>query len=742
MTTDHDNKAAELRHLIETEGETIEQNTKLNNRRRYEAINEIGDERHEALRTHARSIKEDAIERLPELIEQLRSSVEANGGTVYVAQDEADANRYIEQVADDVDASSLVKSKSMTTEELDLNAHLEDSGVDVFETDLGELVIQVADEEPSHIVGPSLHKSREEIAELFEVEFADEFEEPPQTAEELTQFARDYLAERITEADIGMTGANFMIAESGSIALITNEGNARKVVEETNTHIAVGGVEKIIPTLRDLEPFVELVGRSGTGQPITAYTSILSPPINTPPIDRANTEDDIDADPEREFHLVLIDNGRMDMREDDVLRETLYCVRCSACLNSCANFQHVGGHAFGGETYTGGIATGWEAGVHEQESAAEFNDLCTGCSRCVNQCPVKIDIPWINTAVRDRINRSGDESLTDPIYEGLTPDEEDGGVNLQKRLFGNFGTLAKVGSATAPLSNWLASAGPTRTAMDKLIGVDRRRELPTFQRTTLVDWFDARGGAIERTTAATDREVVLYPDIYTNYIAIERGKAAIRALEALGISVILSEPIESGRAPLSQGMIETARGKASNVHTSLVEHIDAGRDVVVIEPSDLAIFRDEYERLLPEASYERLSEHSYEILEYIYGLLEQEGLDPDTLAGPTETGGDLVAYHSHCQQRTLGLEAHSIAVLERLGYAVETSDVECCGMAGSFGYKSQYYELSMDVGSDLQAQFDEIDADHVVASGTSCTEQIESLIERRPPHVIELVAPQ
>lgn len=736
MTTKHETTEARLRWLIETEGETIRRNTKHINDRRYEAIENIGEDRHEELRTRARAIKEESIERLPELIDKLTTSIEANGGTVYIADDATDANEYIKQVADDVDATSMVKSKSMTTEEIEVNDHLEDVDVDVYETDLGELVIQIADEDPSHIVGPSLHKSREEIAELFDNEF--DFEDPPKTAEDLTKFARDYLADRIGEAEIGMTGANFVVAESGSIALITNEGNARKVVEETNTHIAVGGVEKIIPTLSDLEPFIELVARSGTGQPITAYTSILSPPIDTPVMDERGAAD------EREFHLVLIDNGRLEMREDDVLKETLYCVRCSACLNSCSNFQSVGGHAFGGETYTGGIATGWEAGVHSQESAAEFNDLCTGCSRCVNQCPVKIDIPWINTAVRDRINRTGDESITDPIYQGLLPDEEEEGLDLQKRLFGNFGTLAKLGSATAPVSNLLAKAEPSRVIMEKTVGVDRRRSLPEFQRETLIDWFNARGDpsvASLNTEPETNRKVVLYPDVYTNYIAVERGKAAIRTLEALGVSVTVGESIESGRAPLSQGMIETARGQASDVHASLVEHIDAGRDVVVIEPSDIAIFRNEYERLLPEKSFNRLSENSYEILEYVYGLLHQEGLNNDLLATSNETGKKRIAYHSHCQQRTLGLEAHSVAVLESLGYVVETSDVECCGMAGSFGYKSQYYELSMDVGSNLGAQLEKIECDQVVASGTSCTEQIESLLERRPPHVIELIAP-
>ncbi|GAB3019793.1 LUD domain-containing protein [Natronobiforma cellulositropha] len=729
MTSKRDT-AAHIRWLMETEGETVKHNTTVINQRRYDVFEEMGEEARQDLRSRARAIKEDAIERLPELVEQLRESVEANGGTVYLAADAADANRHIADLVAEAGAESVVKSKSMTTEEIEVNDALESGGVEVHETDLGELVIQLAGEKPSHIVGPSLHKSKPEIAALFDEHF--DLEEPLESAEELTAFARDYLAERIEEADVGMTGANFLVAETGSLALITNEGNARKVVESTDTHIAVAGIEKIVPSLTDLAPFFELVASSGNGQSITSYTSVFSPPVNTPPLDGAD---------ERAFHLVLIDNGRSEMREDEVLRETLYCVRCSACLNSCANFQHVGGHAFGGETYTGGIATGWEAGIHGQDSAATFNDLCTGCSRCVNQCPVEIDIPWINTAVRDRVNRTGDDAILDPLYAGLTPDIEDGGIDHQKRLFGNFETLARVGSALAPLSNWVGSLAPSRYLLERLAGVDRRRDLPTFQRETLREWFAARGGTHVR-EPTTDRRVVLYPDTATNYIDVERGKAAVAVLESLGVPVEIPAVPSSGRAPLSQGMVETARERAHAVDAALADHLDAGADVVVVEPSDLAMFRDDYEKFLPDASFDRLSSNSYDLLEYVYGLVVQEGVDPSALAGPDDTGGARVAYHSHCQQRTMGLEAHTVAVLEELGYEVQTSSAECCGMAGSFGYKSQYYELAMEVGESLGDQLSSLEYDHVLTSGTSCGEQVAAVLDDDPAHVAELIAPR
>jgi iron-sulfur cluster protein len=725
-------KAQRIRHLLDTEGDAVFENTTHVNDGRLEA-NATRDDIEE-LRTAARAIKEDAIERLPDLLETVREQVEANGGEVYLAEDAADANQYITEVADSKDADLLAKSKSMTSEEIEVNDALEAAGVDVCETDLGEFVLQVADEAPSHLVGPAFHKSTADIASLFNAHF--DPETSLETAEHLTQFARDHVGDQIRDADVGMTGANFVFAESGTLALVTNEGNARKCAVTPDTHVAVAGVEKLIPSIDDFPPFAELIARAAGGQDIATYLSLLTPPVDSPVVDFGNPHEPLDgATDDREFHLVLLDNGRMDMRADDDLRETLYCIRCGACANSCSNFQHVGGHAFGGETYTGGIATGWEAGVHGLDSAAEFNDLCTGCSRCVNACPVKIDIPWINTVVRDRVNR-GDDQEFDWLVEGLTPDADPGSVDVQKRLFGNFGTLAKLGSATAPVSNWLADSTPVRALLDRLAGVDPRRDLPEFQRETLVDWFEARTPLAS--AGESDREVVLYPDAYTNYVLVDRGKAAVRTLEALGVDVAVAPCHESGRAPLSQGMIATASEQAERVADSLDPYLDEGRDVVVVEPSDLAAFRNEYDRLLSEDRAERLADHSYEVLEYVYGLVDN-GADAEALAG-----GGSVAYHSHCQQRTLGLDVYTEAVFERLGYDVVTSDVECCGMAGSFGYKTEYYELSVEVGETLRDQFEEagVDDRELVASGASCHEQLGSLLSGRNRHPVELIAPE
>ncbi len=716
-------KATKIRRLMEAEGASVAENTQGFNAGRYASVKGLDD--YEGLKQRARAIKEDAIERLPELIDQLRTQVEGRGGSVYWADDAADANRYIAEVAGDADR--FVKSKSMTSEEIEVNEHLKAQGVEVIETDLGEWVLQVAEEAPSHIVAPAIHKSRESIAALFNERF--DPEPPLETAEELTRFAREQLGRLIQGADVGMTGANFITADSGTLALVTSEGNARKTALVPPTHIAVAGIEKIIPTVEDLQPFVELIGRSGTGQDLTSYLSLLTPPVPSPVPDFDRPDEPMEGS-ERDFHLVLLDNGRTAMRDDPQLRETLYCIRCGACANSCANFQQVGGHAFGGETYSGGIATGWEAGVHGLESAASFNDLCTGCTRCVNACPVNIDIPWINVVVRDRINREEAPSAVNGLVDGLLPNDEPSGVPLARKAIANFDTLARWGSRVAPLANWLARQSPVRWLMDRLAGIDPRRELPTLRSTTLRSWF------ADRDTVVSDPDVILVPDTYTNYVWTQRGTAAVRALEAVGLSVDLADVGDVGRPALSQGMISTATARAETVSEVLAPHVEANRTIIFVEPTDLAMLKREYAKLLPAAEAERLADASQDVMSVLREQLETSGS-----SRLSEGKGQRLVYHSHCQQRTLDLESPTVDVLERLGFDVTTTSAECCGMAGSFGYKSEYYELSMRVGEALRDEVQELEGTEatVVASGVSCREQLEAVLDRDVVHPVQLL---
>jgi Fe-S oxidoreductase len=471
---------------------------------------------------------------------------------------------------------------------------------------------------------------------------------------------------------------------------------------------------------------------------MTSYTSFLSPPLDDPPFALPGK-----PRKQREFHLVLVDNGRMKMRNDPVLHETLYCIRCSACLNSCANFQTVGGHAFGGETYSGGIGGPWEAGTGKLENA-RFSELCTGCSRCVNQCPVRIDIPWLNENLRSRLNEKSEPSVIGGFLGLMSAAaEKDRSAPAAKIFFGNYQYFAKWGARFPSLSNAMAATRIVRWAMERFLGLDRRRSLPPSPRHTLVAAARKIPAKGEKSPAA---KAVLFADVFTNYGLPERGLAALRVLRALNVDVAVSESIPEGRAALSQGMIATAKKCAERAVSRLQRYLDDGRDIVIVEPSSLAMFRRDCRHLLDDAGqFERFRTRTFDPVEYVARLLRQSGRHArDFFDAARSPVGAKLFFHAHCQQKTVGCVEPTLTLLRAIGFDIVTSTVECCGMAGSFGYKKDFYELSMAVGVDLFQQVAEAEKGGgplaLLASGTSCTEQLHAGTHRIVMHPIELLA--
>jgi len=732
---------AAIRMALRIESAAVRHNTQTFNRGRYAATSTLPD--YELLKDRARAIKEQAIARLPDLLATLEASVARNGGHFYLAADAPAASKYISDVCRRAGARLAVKGKSMTSEEVGLNHALEAQGIEVAETDLAEFILQVADEQPSHIIAPAIHYSRERITELFRRVFRTD--RPLDTGEELTAFARERLREKFLRADVGISGANLIAADSGTLMLVESEANIRMTTILPPLHIAIAGVEKVVPSREDFGPFLELLAASGTGQPMTSYTSILSPPLSAAPV---LVEDD--RSQPREFHLVLVDNGRMRMREDPVLGEALRCIRCSACLNACANFQTVGGHAFGGETYSGGIGGAWEAGTRAIANA-RFSELCTGCSRCVPQCPVRIDIPWLNTVLRQRLNRSEGNSALQSLANALTGiPQGDAGASLQKIFFGRYDAAAKWGSRTPWFTNVMTGLPFVRALLERTVGLDRRRALPPFARHTLVKACrrSKRAEPAIAKRVAPDR-MVLFADIFTNYGSPERGVAALEILRFLGVDVVVSECIPDGRAALSQGLIATAGSQAKRTAAMLRRYLDEGRDVVVVEPSVLAMFRMDYDHLLSGAEGEQLvadlGERTHDVNELVWSVLQRNHLDASDLFPAKDCPhGPHVFFHSHCQQKTVGADMPTESLLRSAGFEVVTSGVECCGMAGSFGYKKEYYELSMAVGADLFSQVQAAEANGLrrtlVATGISCQEQLHAGLQREVLHPMELLA--
>jgi L-lactate dehydrogenase complex protein LldF len=342
-------------------------------------------------RTQANAIKKHAIDNLDYYLEEFERNVEARGGKVVYCKDATEVSDFVLALAKEKGARLIVKSKSMTTEEVDLNERLEHHGLESVETDLGEYILQLAHEKPYHIVAPALHKTRYDVAEIF----TQKLNVPHEIViEKQTMTARGVLREKFLAADIGISGANFLVADSGAVVLIENEGNARLTTSAPRIHIAVAGIEKVIPRAQDLPTFLKLLARSATGQLLSVYTSFLAGPRRPGEVDGPD-----------EFYVVLLDNGRTRLLPDRGKRQSLYCIRCGACLNTCPVYRKIGGHSFPW-IYSGpigAILTPQFMGVSHEPGLPFASSLCGACGEV---CPVKIDIPKILLELRGDVKKS------------------------------------------------------------------------------------------------------------------------------------------------------------------------------------------------------------------------------------------------------------------------------------------------------------------------------------------------
>jgi L-lactate dehydrogenase complex protein LldF len=328
-------------------------------------------------RRMAKNVKWAAIENLPDHLESFEKAFTARGGKVLWAQTAEEANNYVLQICREKGAKQIVKSKSMVTEELHLNAFLEKEGIESVETDLGEYIQQLDGEAPYHIVTPAMHKSKEDVARVFHEKLGTEPNLPPK---ELTMIARRNLRAKYTSADIGLTGGNFLIADIGAVAVSENEGNARLSTAFAKTQIAIVGIEKVLPSVHDLGLFWPLLATYGTGQNVTVYNTLFTGPRQSGEMDG----------PE-EMYVILLDNGRSNLYVRPEVREGLYCIRCGSCLNACPVYKNIGGHAYGA-TYSGPIGsviTPHLSGVPQFRHLSYASSLCGACT---DACPVKINI--------------------------------------------------------------------------------------------------------------------------------------------------------------------------------------------------------------------------------------------------------------------------------------------------------------------------------------------------------------
>jgi iron-sulfur cluster protein len=608
----------------------------------------------EALRTQIADVKGSAASHLDELAEQFARAAEAQGTKVFRTSDPNAVKDYILRLAQERGVKSIVKSKSMATEEIHLNKHLEKAGIDVQETDLGEWIIQLAGQTPSHMVMPAIHMTKEEVTEVFN-DKVEEGQKPD--IPKLVKFARGKLRSKFLAADMGISGANIAVAETGSIVIVTNEGNARLVTTLPRIHVAVVGLEKLIERFQDIAPILTALPKSATAQLLTSYVSIISGPV-------PNT----DGTP-KELHIILMDNRRNEMAHDPQFKQALQCIRCASCLNVCPVFRLVGGHVFG-KVYTGGIGTiltAWFGALKESE---DIQSLCIQCGNCKDVCPGKIDIPDLILELRRRLAvEQGQPKIQKAIFS----------VVNNRRLFHTMMRAASIGQIP------FAKDGFIRHLPMFLSNLTENRSLPAIAEVPFRD----RIKKIKQPKCA--EKAAFYGGCLVDFAYPEMGEAVVNVLNKAGIEVIFPEGQTCCGAPARySGAYEVAaQNGADNIKALLAEDV---KYVVSACPTcTVALKQDFIANLeavgrtdeLPDAR--RLSEKVVDFSTLASQLLDQGRLKFKPRIEPTK-----FTYHDSCHfKRTLHADQTPRKLMKQAGYElVEMDECDmCCGMGGSYTLK-------------------------------------------------------
>jgi L-lactate dehydrogenase complex protein LldF len=419
----------------------------------------------EALREAGRAIKDRAIRHLDVHLETLERSVGERGGVVHWARDADEANAIVARLVRDAGADEVVKVKSLATDEIGLNAALAAQGITAHETDLAELIVQLAGDTPSHILVPAIHRGRAEIRELFRrtLPGTEALTDEPAA---LAEAARRFLRERFLAARVGVSGANFAVAETGTVCVVESEGNGRMCTTLPEVLITVMGIEKVLPRLDDLSVMLQLLPRSSTGERMNPYTSLWTGVKRSHP-----------ADGPQAFHLVLLDNGRTNVLADAVGRQALHCIRCSACLNVCPVYERTGGHAYG-STYPGPIGAILTPQLHALQSHTSLPWASSLCGACGDVCPVKIDIPGVLVHLRGRVTEETEGDRGERLSMGLIAR-----VFASRRRYEAAQKGLRAGRRAVPLAGRLP--GP-------LAAWTLSRELPEPPRQTFREWWSER----------------------------------------------------------------------------------------------------------------------------------------------------------------------------------------------------------------------------------------------------------
>ena len=665
----------------------------------------------EALRIAIAAMKDDIRDNYDQYRDQFIANAEAAGAKVYIAKTAKDANAYICNLANERGVKSVVKSKSMASEETHLNRALNEAGIETVETDLGEWIIQLAGERPSHMVMPAIHMVKEEVAELFSKVTGNE---EPAEITHLVKLARKQLRQAYLDADMGISGANVAVAETGGIALVTNEGNARLTTTLPKIHVALVGMEKLVPTIEDANRVIKVLPKNATGQLLTSYITWIRGAVPC-------------GDTNKELHIVLLDNGRSALAESPHCKDALRCIKCGACANVCPVYQTVGGHVFG-HIYISAIGVILTAFFHGLDNAAELVRACIGCRACVAVCPSNIDLESIILHLREVLGEEeGVGAGKSMVFKN---------VMQNRKLF--HGMLRAASLLQKPVTR---GERTIRHLPMFFSGLTEWRTLPAIADKPLRDLWSEIPQKVEKPRY----KVAFFAGCLNDFVYPEMGIDLVKVLNHLGVEVTL--PLDQsccGVPALYSGDKSTAVAMAEQNIEAMLQG-DPDYVVTSCPTCTMALQRDFIDLLRDNPVWAEKAQHLSE------KTIDVAQLVSDVLGGadslPTTASGEKVTYHDSCHlKRGAGVWEQPRKLIEQSGFdLVEMAHSDrCCGFGGSYSFTS-HPDIAKNILNDKVRDIEESGAACVAMDCPGCMMQIRGGLEKqekdvRVKHTIELLA--
>ena len=676
----------------------------------------------EGLRESLRAMKHDAVQHINQLADEFEASLKKRGAHVFRAKDGDAVKEYLIKICKENNVKRVVKSKSMASEEIHLNECFGDHGIRVKETDLGEWMIAIKGQKPSHMVMPAIHLNRYQCAEMFEQEL--HIDVPGEDIPNMIQLARKNLRQEFLQADMGITGANFGIAENGAIGLVTNEGNARLVTTLPRIHVVLIGYEKLIPTTEDAAKILRLLPRNGTCQRMTSYMTMVDGPTK---VIYKNDQGKV-VEEDRKQYVIILDNGRLEAAKDPVFQQAYQCVRCASCLNVCPIWTLVGGHVYG-HIYSGGIGailTGLFNGV---ETFAQFSDLCIGCRKCTTVCPGKIPIPDIIDELRSRyVQKHGAPGMDKTMFNMVLNDR-----GLFHKLLLKAGAI---GQAPFKKGKFIRHLPLFMEEMTK------GRSLPTLASEPFRDRVER---LMKKNPSKPKKKVAYFSGCNMDFVFADTSENVVKVLQSLGMEVVY--PMEQaccGKPILGIGDRE-ARKETAKKNIAAFEK--TGADVILsacptctetLEETYMKLFENDPEwKARARAFCSKVCEFSKFVAQE-YKKIGRLG---------HARGGEKVTYHDSCHmKRGLGIYEEPRALIDATP-GVELVEMhncdKCCGMAGSFGMK--YQEVSIPMLNEKVKNIKDTGATTAVVACPACMMQIGGGLDKadtgiQTKHIADLLA--